>query len=265
MFVLAKLFLLFALPGNVLVVLLAASAGLLFWRGERGRRIGRALAALLALLALAVAATAFPDRLLAPLEDRFPPPAVLPERIDGIVVLGGSVDELVSEARGQVALTQAAARLSETVTLARRYPDARILFSGGSGRLFPGKLSEAVLAERFVTALGIAAARLTLEDRSRNTYENALFSQRLAHPKPGERWLLVTSAAHMPRAVGVFRAAGWSVIAYPVDYRTMGDGNSSHRLDFAASLEVLDAAAKEWMGLVVYRLLGRTRELFPAP
>ena len=265
MFVLSKLFLLFALPGNFLVVLLAAGAVLLFWRGERGRRIGRALVALLALVALAVAATAFPDRLLAPLENRFPPPAALPERIDGIVVLGGSVDELVSEARGQLTLTQAAARLSETVALARRYPDARILFTGGSGRLFPGKLSEADLAERFFTALGIAAARLTLEDRSRNTYENVLFSQHLAQPKPGERWLLVTSAAHMPRAVGVFRAAAWSVIPYPVDYRTMGEGRSSRRFGFAASLEVLDDAAKEWMGLIVYRILGRTTALFPAP
>jgi uncharacterized SAM-binding protein YcdF (DUF218 family) len=265
MFVLAKLFLLLALPGNALVILLAASAVLIFWRGERVPRIGRALVALLALAALAVAATALPDRLLAPLENRFSPPASLPERIEGIVVLGGSIDELVSEARGQVALTQAAARLSETVALARRYPDARILFSGGSGRLFPGKLSEAVLAERFVTALGIDAARLTLEDRSRNTYENALFSQRLVHPMPGERWLLVTSAAHMPRAVGVFRQAGWNVIPYPVDYRTMAEGNSSRGFDFAGSLEVLDDAAREWMGLLAYRLLGRTRELVPAP
>ena len=265
MFVLSKLFLAVALPGNLLVILLCLSAVLLFWRRERARRIGRAGAALAALFVLLSAATSLPDRLLAPLENRFPPPASLPARIDGIVVLGGAIDELVSEARGQVALTEGAARLTEALALARRYPAARVLFTGGSGRLFPGKLTEAALAARFFASLGLEPARVTLEDSSRNTYENVLFSKRLVEPKPGERWLVVTSAAHMPRAIGVFRRAGWEAIPYPVDYRTTGNGSSSRGFDLPGSLDIIDDAAKEWMGLVVYRLLDRTSALFPSP
>ena len=265
MFVLSKIFLLLAKPGNFLVLLLAAGAAMLFWRSERVSRTGRRILALAALAAAAVATTALPDLVLAPLENRFPQPAHLPERIDGIIVLGGAVDEVVSAARGQVTLAPGAARLSETVALARRHPEARILFTGGSGRLFPAGLSEAEVAKRFFEEMGVDAARLTFEDRARNTYENALFGKRLAEPKVGQHWVLVTSAAHMPRAAGVFRAQGWEVIPYAVDYRTTGDGSATRRFEFADSLLLLNDAAKEWMGLAAYRLMGRTNAFFPAP
>jgi len=265
MFVLSKLFLALVLPGNLFVVVLAAGAVLVFWRGGRGGRIGRFTIAVLALLAVVVATTSLPDRLLAPLENRFPPPASLPGRVDGIVVLGGAIDELVSAARERVTLTEGAERLTAAVALARRYPDARVLFTGGSGRIFPGKLTEAELARRFFAELGLDGARVLLESASRNTYENVLLSKRLVEPKPDERWLVVSSAAHMPRAIGVFRSTGWDVIAYPVNYRTSSDASSSRGFDFAGSLDVLNDAAKEWMGLLVYRLLGRTSALFPAP
>ncbi len=265
MFVLSKIFFLLAKPGNLLVAFLAAGAVMLFWRGERVRGIGRRIVALVMLAAAAVATTALPDLVLAPLENRFPQPVHLPERIDGIIVLGGAVDEVVSAARGQVTLTPNAARLTETLALARRHPEARILFSGGSGRLYPTALSEAEVATRFFEEMGVDAARLTFEERSRNTYENALFSKRLAEPKVGQHWVLVTSAAHMPRAAGVFRAQGWEVIPYPVDYRTTGDGAATRRFEFADSLMLLNDAAKEWMGLAAYRLMGRTNEFFPAP
>ena len=265
MFVLSKLYLLAATPGNLLVLLLLAGTVLLFLPARRARAIGRALVALAALAALVITATPLPDALLAPLEDRFPPPAALPQRIDGIIVLGGAVDEVVSAARGQVSLTAAAARLTATVALARRYPEAPILLSGGSGRLAPGPLSEAAVGERFFTEMGVAAERLRLEERSRNTYENAVRSKAMVGPQPGQRWLLVTSAAHMPRAVGVFRAEGWEVIPYPVDYRTTGTGRDSRLFGFADSLDLVDIAAREWMGLLAYRLLGRTKSLFPGP
>ena len=125
-------------------------------------------------------------------------------------------------ARGIVALNDAAERITATVELARRYPDARIIFSGGSASLVLGAPLEAPLRSKELEALGIGHDRITAEEQSRNTIENAVFSRLIAHPKPGESWLLVTSAFHMPRAIAAFRAAGFPVEAYPVDWRTRG-------------------------------------------
>ncbi len=265
MFVLSKILFLVARPGNFLLLLLAAGAILLYCPGTRARRLGRALVALAAAAGAVAVLTPLPDLLLSPLENRFPQLASLPSHADGIIVLGGALDEEISAARGQVTLAEGAGRLTEALRLARLFPDARVLFTGGSGRLFPGPLSEAEIARRFFAEMGLAPPRLILESRSRNTYENALFSKELAAPKPGETWLLVTSAAHMPRAMGVFRQAHWAVIPDPVDFRTTGDGRAVNRFAFAASLTTLDDAAKEWLGLVAYRLMGRSDALFPAP
>jgi len=265
MFVLSKVFFSFAAPANIFVVLLASGCILLWLRSERSHRFGRLILTLAALAAVAIALMPVADDLVAPLEDRFPRPARLPEHIDGIIVLGGSTQGLITAARDQVTLTPQAARLTEALALARRHPEARILFTGGSGSLSPGALSEADIAKRFFADLGLDRSRLELEDRSRNTYENVLLSKKLAAPKPKEQWLLLTSAVHMPRAVGIFRAQGWDVIPYPVDYRTIGDGRAANRFDFAAALASLNYAAKEWFGLFAYRLLGRTNAVFPGP
>ena len=203
--------------------------------------------------------------LLLPLEQRFPPwdPSRGPP--DGIVVLGGSILPDVSAARGVVKLDDAAERITATVELARRYPNARIIFSGGSAALMFDQPPEAPFAVKELEALGVARERITAEEQSRNTVENAVFSRLIANPKPGERWLLVTSAFHMPRAMGVFRAAGFPVEAYAVDWRTRGPVDL---LKLSSSLSEgltrTDTAVHEWVGLVAYRLTGRTNELFPA-
>ena len=115
-------------------------------------------------------------------------------------------------------------------------------------------------------ALGVAHDRITAEEQSRNTIENAVFSRLIADPKPGERWLLVTSAYHMPRAIAVFRAAGFLVEAYPVDWRTRGPVDAMRLFgSLSEGLGRTDAAIHEWIGLLAYRLAGKTTELFPAP
>jgi uncharacterized SAM-binding protein YcdF (DUF218 family) len=204
--------------------------------------------------------------LILPLEQRFPPwdPSRGPP--DGIVVLGGAIAPGVSAARGDVALTGAAERITATVELARRYPNARIIFSGGSGDLMDQEALEAPIAVSEFEALGIAHDRITAEEQSRNTIENAVFSRLIAQPKPGERWLLVTSAYHMPRAIAAFRAAGFPIEAYPVDWRTRGPIDAVQPFgSLAMGLRVTDIAVHEWVGLAVYRLTGKTAELFPAP
>jgi uncharacterized SAM-binding protein YcdF (DUF218 family) len=199
------------------------------------------------------------------LEDRFPQPA-LAEPPTGIIVLGGSTNTVLSQARGAVALNDAATRITSAVALSRRFPQARLVFSGGSGLLMLHSSSEADDTRRIWTDLGVAPERITTEDRSRNTYENALFSKRLVDPKPGERWLLVTSAYHMPRSVGLFRAVGFPVIPYPVDYQTADDWTDYlPPRDATKNFERFDIAAREWVGLVAYRLTRKIHELFPAP
>jgi uncharacterized SAM-binding protein YcdF (DUF218 family) len=181
-------------------------------------------------------------------------------------VLGGSILPDISAARGTIKLDDAAERITATVELARRYPNARIVFSGGTAALMFDQLPEAPFAVKEFEALGVARDRITAEEQSRNTVENAVFSRLVANPKPGERWLLVTSAYHMPRAMAVFRAAGFPVEAYPVDWRTRGPIDLL-RLSGSLSegLARTDTAVHEWVGLVAYRLTGRTNELFPAP
>jgi uncharacterized SAM-binding protein YcdF (DUF218 family) len=265
MFVLSKIGFELVRPGNVLLLALVVGIILLWLRPSRSQRWGRALITAATLVLLLMMATPLPDWLLAPLENRFPMLGKMPERVDGIIVLGGAIDEIVTAARGEVALTPQAARLTEAMSLARRHPEARVLFTGGSGRWLDGDTAEANAAALFFNEMGLDSGRLLLEDRSRNTYENALFAKRLANPKPGEHWVLITSASHMPRAVGCFRAQGWDVIPFPVDYRTSTDPRSLHVFDLAAAAMNLDTVVKEWLGLAAYRLMGRTDSFFPGP
>ena len=265
MFTLSKVLFLVLKPSSLFVLMLLLGGALLWRRSERGRRIGRAIVTVAALAAWALAALPLGEYAMAALENRFPPPRELPPKIAGIIILGPGIRPFITAARGQVTLAPEAARLTGALSIARNHPEARVLFTGGSGLLLRREFTEAPVAGRFLVEMGLDPARLTLEDQARNTYENALFSQRLAMPKPGEKWVLVTSAMHMSRAVGTFRALGWDVIPYPVDYRTSGTFASIQLFDFGQSILDLDAAAKEWLGLIGYRVLGRTDALFPAP
>ena len=163
--------------------------------------------------------------LLYPLEPRFPPWDAARGAPDGIIVLGGSIDADLSAAHGTPVVRSAPDRIIAAAALAHRYPNARIVFTGGSANLISNDAREADFAAAIFESLGIAKSRLIMERRSRNTLENAEFSKALVAPKPGERWLLVTSAFHMPRSVGLFRKAGFAVEPYPVDWRVGGRGD----------------------------------------
>jgi uncharacterized SAM-binding protein YcdF (DUF218 family) len=262
MFGLSKVLGFFALPSNLLIAL--ALAGILTMR-TRFRRFGQGLLIGAVLLLTVVGIAPVGNALMLPLEERFPKWDSKRGAPHGIVVLGGAVSPDVSAARKDVSLNEAAERMTAVAKLARDYPSARIAFTGGSGRLFQGA-SEADVVPALFESFGIPRDRVQLENRARNTAENAAFTKALVQPKPGERWLLVTSAHHMPRSVGIFRKAGFPVEAYPVDYRTRGAADLAGPFgSLAAGLARTDAAMHEWAGLVVYWLTGRTSELFPGP
>jgi uncharacterized SAM-binding protein YcdF (DUF218 family) len=262
-FLLSKIIGFFALPSNFLIVIGLAGILLLLTRFTR-------LASWLVVTSLVLIAIAglspLGNALIVPLEDRFPPWDASRGAPTGIVVLGGAITPEVSVAHDTAALNEAAERITATAELARRYPEARIIYSGGNSAILFGEGVEADIAVREFEALGIAHDRITAEEQSRNTIENAVFSRLLANPQPGERWLLVTSAYHMPRAIAVFRAAGFPVEAYPVDWRTRGPTDALRPFaSLGDGLRRTDTAVREWVGLVMYRLTGKTNELFAKP
>jgi uncharacterized SAM-binding protein YcdF (DUF218 family) len=263
MFVISKLIEFLLLPSNLIgfVAGLGVLALLLRWP-----RLGRAALVLAALLLMIGGWSPLGRGALMVLEDRFPQPQ-LTEPVVGVIMLGGAVDTHITAERGEPTLNEAGERITAMAELSRRFPQARLLLSGGANHVLTSQpVTESAVARDLLVGLGVDLRRIELEERSRTTCENAEQSLLVAKPAPGDRWVLVTSASHMPRAVACFRAVGFSVIPYPVDYRTRGTADLRRPVDsIADGLEASDLAAHEWIGLVTYRLFGQTRELLPSP
>lgn len=265
-FTASKVLFFIAQPSSLAVI--AIAVGLWLTRYDMRRRLGSRLA--VGGLAFLVLAGILPlgNVLILPLEERFATaPKIAPsEKLAGIIILGGFEDGWVSAGRGGLAVNESAERLTEGVRLALKHPEAKVVFTGGVGGLWPGGTDAAGPVGEFLTEVGIDRQRVVLESRSRNTHENAVFTAELVKPQAGQRWALVTSAYHIPRSMSVFRTAGFDVVAYPVDYRTRGAEDMLRPFErIPAGLERLDLAAREWIGLLAYRLTGRTEQLFPAP
>jgi uncharacterized SAM-binding protein YcdF (DUF218 family) len=256
----SKTFEFLAAPSHVLFwLVLAAVAALLLGQIPAARVLGLAAAALFVLIGV----TPFSSVLTRPLEDRYPR-RPLPAQITGIVTLGGGLGVSTLMDRGAPGTSPSLDRLVSTYELARLHPEARIVFTGGWGRY-----ADAIGARNDFLRMGLDPARLVLEDRSRNTYENLAFTQALARPRPGETWVLATSAIQLPRAMAVARRVGWTMIPWPTDYRT--DTRAFWRrgwFGIGENLRLADEAAHEWIGLAAYGaagLAGKRSAPEPAP
>lgn len=251
-------------PVSVLAFLTLAGVAALFTRFARS---GRYLLAGIVVIDVLCGFGPVGAILVRPLEDRFPRP---PEPIaapTGIIVLGGGLRSELTAVRGVTALAESGGRLTQAALLARRFPGARVVYAGGPEDPSGAGRDEAHAAARFLTGLGIEESRIELEMRSLNTEQNANFTRELVEPEPGQTWLLVTSAAHIPRAMGAFRQAGFNVVAYPTDYLTLGSSFDywSIHADPSEGLSMLNIAVHEWLGLLAYRITGRADELLPGP
>lgn len=211
------------------------------------RRTGLLMTSAAVLAVAAVGIFSIPDHLLRDLENRYPRPATMPSEITGILMLGGITNQHISEDRNAFDLSASAERLVEVAALARTYPRAEIWLLGRN---------EAASTRHILTALGVPPDRLRHETKSANTYENLTFAKQQISPETGERWLLVTSAWHMPRAMAVARAINLPVIAYPTDYRTLATPAVRIGADVAQNLLEFDIAVKEFVGMWVYRARG---------
>ncbi len=263
-FALSKTLGVMALPTNFLIGIGLVGAILL---ATRFTSLGRKLLIASVLLLAVCGFSPLGNWLLYPLEARFPAWNAALGPPDGIVVLGGPIDPELSLAHDTTVFRGSVDRVIATAALALRYPKARIVFSGGNANLvFDDTAKEADFALSVFERLGIPRERLEMEGRSRNTQENAEFSKALVAPKIGERWLLVTSAYHMPRSVGVFRKAGFAVEPYPVDWRVGGRADLLAFSIYAIEgLGRVETGIREWLGLVAYRISGKTGALFPGP
>ena len=262
-FVLSKTLGFLLLPTNFLIGIGFVGAILMF---TRFASLGRKLVIAAVLLLVICGLSPLGNLLLYPLEQRFPPWDASRGAPDGIIVLGGSIQADLSVAHGTPVVIGAPDRLIAAAALAHRYPHARILFTGGSAKLISNDAREADFAGAVFESLGIDKSRLIMERHSRNTLENAVFSKALVVPQEGERWLLVTSAFHMPRSVGLFRKAGFAVEPYPVDWRVGGRGDIFNFTNIAIDgLGRTDIGVREWMGLIAYRVTGKIDELLPGP
>jgi len=247
-----------------LTLLLMVFAMLALWRGRKGWA-GFWLA-LNGIQLFLFAFTSIGYLMIAPLEDRFARPDPASANVAGIIVLGGGIDGEVSGARGITELSAGGDRFVEGLALALRYPEAKIIISGGFGSLVSDGESDASAAQRFYTAMGIAPERLVLEGNSRSTAENASMTRDVLGADGGGTMLLVTSAFHMPRSMGFFRAAGFDVVPWPTDYRSAG--NEGFRFDPTNPPENLltsTTATREWIALLIYSTIGQIPSVFPGP
>lgn len=260
-FVLSKTIGTLFLPSNVLMLLgVVGVVFLLIRRSLWGLRL--LIGSFLALVVCAVSPLGY--ALLLPLETRFPVWIPTGEPY-GIIVLGGGVRIDVSAARNEPIAGFGVDRILYAAKLARDFPRMKIIYSGGSSNIQDDDAREADYAVRLFEYLGVPASRVIIERSARNTIENAVFVRSLRASETAEHWLLVTSAFHMPRAVGLFREVGIDIVPVPVGWLT-GGGDDLFRL--ATGFEGLfrvNVAAREWMGLFVSRISGRTKAFLPAP
>jgi len=259
-FYVSKLLWLIISPDSLLLLLIIISLSL-FYMGKN--KLAKKILSITSGILLLIAFFPIGEWLLYPLESRFQTNPTLPEKIDGIIVLSGAEDAELSHVWGQVELGSAAERDLTFIFLARRYPQAKLIFTGGTGSLTKQQFKGADVAKKLFSQLDFKTNKILFERESRNTYENAVFSKKLVNPVKNEKWILITTSWHMPRSVGIFCKAEWPVIPYPVDHQTNKNELFKVNFNFSGNLSELKTAIKEWLGLFAYYLSGKTTAIFP--
>lgn len=258
-FWLSKVLWFIANPFNVIVILLVLGWLLLF----KKQRAGRKLIGIGLIMIFLFGLSPLSNFMMGLLENRIRA-GKIPEKIDGIIVLAGMVD--MGSSRGElIELTDQADRIVQGIILSKKHPEARLIITGGSGSLKQSEnLREADYLEKLAVLLGISMNRLLVERNSRNTHEHAVAMAKMLPDKNG-RWVLITSAFHMPRSLGCFKREGINVIPYPVDYKTKLDNSLSLTsfLPTLGNIGSFNVAFHEWTGLIAYRLKGYTDSVFP--
>ena len=261
-FYLSKVFWFFADPGNIILIAILSAA---FFAWIKWFNTLKILITFTAISAALVTLLPIGTVIINHLENRFPVASPLPKNIEGIIVLGGVVDQYLTKDRKQISINSAAERITEFARLSKVYPKSKLVYSGGSGIFGRQELKEADFVYPLLKALDVNLDQIIFENQSRNTIENAFFSKKLVNPSKNQHWIIITSAFHMPRAIASFRHNKWNVLAHPVDYRTPSRIKFKLGLNFISGLSSFSLAIHECIGLVFYWLSGHTSELYPKP
>ena len=200
--------------------------------------------------------------LLFKLEQYYQPPSIIPNYIDGVLILGGPSSAKLTIDYNQVSFNEAGERLIESIKIIKNNNPKKIIFSGGSIKQTFNN-SHAYVANKFYSEMGIDISQITFEFKSRNTYENILFSKKIAQPKKDEIWLIITSSFHMRRAMNISKKLEWKFIAYPVDFRTGKELISlKPNFNLLENFNSFNLASHEIVGLISYFILGRSSKIF---
>ncbi len=186
----------------------------------------------------------------------------IPDKLDGILILGGATNPIFYKEFNQISVNDSAERLIESVSIIKRFKNSKIIFSGGSGVINRPDLAHSQVAKLFYKKVGIEESRIIFEDNSRNTNENILFSKKIAKPKKNENWLLITSASHMKRAMLIGSKNNWKFIPYAVDFKTMKKFRFVPNLYLLSNINSFQQGSHEWLGLISYYLMNRTDKIF---
>ena len=194
------------------------------------------------------------------IEKEFHTNTKIPERVDGILILGGATNPLLFKEFDQISLNGSAERLVESVMIIRKFEKAKVIFSGGSGIVNRSDLGHSQVAKLFYKKMGVDINKIFFEDKSRNTHENIIYSKKIAKPKKNENWLLITSAFHMKRALLIAEKNNWKFIPYAVDFKNIKEFKLTPNLNLLSNLNSFQSGLHEWLGLVSYYLMGRTEK-----
>jgi len=259
-FFVSKLIWLVISPDSLLLILILSALIFLFIGKQK---IAKSLLVVTSGLLVVIAFFPIGEWLLYPLESHFQTNPILPKKIDGVIVLSGAETPKLSNIWEQVEVGDAVERDLTFLTFARKYPKAKLVFTGGTGSLNHQEYKAADVAGQLFEQQGLDVSKILFERESRNTYENVIFSKKLVKPILNENWVLITTGWHMPRSVGIFCKADWPVIPYPVDHQTNKD--NLFRIDFNLlnNMTGLKTALKEWVGLFAYYLTGKTTSFLP--
>lgn len=253
-FWISKLAWLFIAPDS-LFVLLFVFGTLLLWKNKLkwSKRIFTFLCAIVLFIGF------FPigDWILYPLESKY---KVNPElkHVDGIIVLSGAINPERTRLWNQTVINDSSERLFAFIALSKKYPEARLVYTGGSGDITNQHDKHADVAARLFREQGLDTTKIAFESESRNTSESSILTKKIVNPQKDEKWVLITTAWHMPRSIGIFCKADWLVIPYPVDFRTKPDKLFRIEWSFSGHLSQLKIGIKEWLGVLVYSVTGKS-------
>mgnify|MGYP001054399071 CR=1 FL=1 len=184
------------------------------------------------------------------------------KKIDGILILGGATNPMLFKEHNQVSLNGSSERLFEAISIIKTNNIAKVIFSGGSGIPDRPDLEHAQVAKLLFEKMGLETNKIVFEKKSRNTYENILFSKKIIKPQQTEKWLLITSASHMKRATLIASKLDWEIIPHPVDFQSFKNLRYKPNLNFLSNLNSFQKASHEWLGLIYYYYMNRTERIF---